>query len=41
MGLAVNRAENRHEVPALVWQGGMRKLDDLLPNFGEVKGTDK
>ena len=20
-------------VPALVWQGGMRKLDDLLPNF--------
>ena len=27
--------------PALVWQGGMRKLDDLLPNFGEVKGTDK
>ena len=23
--------------PALVWQGGMRKLDDLLPNFSEVK----
>ena len=27
--------------PALVWNGGMRKLDDLLPNFSEVKGTDK
>ena len=27
--------------PALVWNGGMRRLDDLLPNFGEVKGTDK
>ena len=27
--------------PALVWNGGMRKLDDLLPNFGEVKGKDK
>ena len=27
--------------PALVWQGGMRKLDDLLPNFSEVKGRDK
>ena len=82
-GLAVNRAENRREVPvfaadeaknrgrtlelkncrvftddgrtnsvgvarlvmqpapALVWQGGMRKLDDLLPNFSEVKGKDK
>ena len=25
--------------PALVWQGGMRKLDDLLPNFSETKGT--
>ena len=24
--------------PALVWQGGMRKLDDLLPNFNEMKG---
>ena len=24
-------------VPALVWQGGMRKLDDLLPNFSGVK----
>ena len=77
-GLAVNRAENRHEVPvfaadeaknrgrtlelrncrvfepgrtnligtarlvlqpapALVWEGGMRKLDDLLPNFSGVK----
>ena len=23
--------------PALVWQGGMRKLDDLLPNFSGVK----
>ena len=23
--------------PALVWQGGERKLDDLLPNFSEVK----
>ena len=27
--------------PALVWQGGMRKLDDLLPNFSEVKGKEK
>ena len=27
--------------PALVWQGGERKLDDLLPNFSEVKGKDK
>ena len=27
--------------PALVWQGGMRKLDDLLPNFSGVKGKDK
>ena len=24
--------------PALVWEGGMRKLDDLLPNFSEMKG---
>ena len=23
--------------PALVWNGGVRKLDDLLPNFSEVK----
>ena len=23
--------------PALVWQGGTRKLDDLLPNFSGVK----
>ena len=27
--------------PALVWEGGMRKLDDLLPNFSEMKGKDK
>ena len=27
--------------PALVWNGGMRKLDDLLPNFSEVKGNEK
>ena len=27
--------------PALVWNGGMRKLDDLLPNFSEVKGKEK
>ena len=27
--------------PALVWEGGMRKLDDLLPNFSEVNGRDK
>ena len=27
--------------PALVWNGGMRKLDDLLPNFREVKGEGK
>ena len=27
--------------PALVWEGGMRKLDDLLPNFSEAKGKDK
>ena len=81
-GLAVNRAENRREVPvfaadeaknrgrslelrncrvfepgrtnfvgtarlvmqpvpALVWQGGMRKLDDLLPNFSETEGKEK
>ena len=24
--------------PALVWEGGERKLDDLLPNFNEMKG---
>ena len=23
--------------PVLVWEGGMRKLDDLLPNFSEGK----
>ena len=23
--------------PALVWEGGMRKLDDLFPNFSETK----
>ena len=81
-GLAVNRVENRREVPvfaadearnrgralelkhcrvfepgrtnlvgtahlvvqpepALVWNGGMRKLDDLLPNFSETKGKEK
>ena len=28
-------------VPALVWDGGERKLDDLLPNFNETKGDDK
>ena len=28
-------------VPVLFWNGGMRKLDDLFPNFSEVKGTDK
>ena len=81
--LAVNRVENRHEVPvfaadearnrgrtlelsncrvfaddgstnsvgvaylvmqpapALVWQGGMRKMDDLLPNFSEVNKERK
>ena len=81
--LAVNRVENRHEVPvfaadearnrgralelsncrvfaddgstnsvgvaylvmqpapALVWQGGERKLDDLLPNFSEVNKERK
>ena len=81
--LAVNRVENRHEVPvfaadearnrgrtlelsncrvfaddgstnsvgvaylvmqpapALVWKGGMRKLDDLLPNFSEVNKERK
>lgn len=27
--------------PALVWEGGERKLDDLLPNFSEVKSTGK
>ena len=27
--------------PALVWEGGMRKLDDLLPNFSEVNGKEK
>ena len=27
--------------PALVWNGGMRKLDDLLPNFSEVKEKEK
>ena len=27
--------------PALVWEGGMRKLDDLLPNIAEVKGRGK
>ena len=27
--------------PVLVWNGGARKLDDLLPNFGELKGGDK
>ena len=27
--------------PALVWEGGMRKLDDLLPSFSEVKGREK
>ena len=27
--------------PALVWNGGMRKLDDLLPNFSESKGKEK
>ena len=27
--------------PALVWQGGARKLDDLLPNFSESKGKEK
>ena len=27
--------------PALVWEGGMRKLDDLLPNFSESKGKEK
>ena len=28
-------------VPILVWNGGMRKLDDLLPNFSEVKEKEK
>ena len=27
--------------PALVWNGGMRKLDDLLPNSSESKGKEK
>ena len=27
--------------PALVWEGGMRKLDDLLPNFCGVKEKEK
>ena len=82
-GLAVNRVENRREVPvfaadeaknrgrtlelrncrvfaddgstnlvgtahlvvqpepALIWNGGMRKLDDLLPNFSESTGKEK
>ena len=82
-GLAVNRAENRREVPvfaadaaknrgrslelkncrvfaddgstnfvgtarlvlqpapALVWNGGMRELNDLLPNVAELKDRDK
>ena len=81
-GLAVNRVENRREVPvfaadeaknrgrtlvlkncrvfepgrtnlvgvarlvvnpapALVWEGGELRLDDLLPNFNETKGVEK
>ena len=82
-GLAVNRVENRHEVPVfaadearnrgrvlelkncrvftddgrtnlvgvarlmvqpvpvLLWNGGMRKLDDLFPNFGGLKEKEK
>ena len=27
-------------VPALVWQGGMRKLDDLLPHFQAISETE-
>ena len=27
--------------PALVWQGGERKLDDLLPNFSGVKEIER
>lgn len=27
--------------PALVWEGGERKLDDLLPNFSEMKSKEK
>ena len=27
--------------PALVWEGGMRKLDDLLPNSSKAKMNDK
>ena len=27
--------------PALVWNGGVRELDDLLPNFSETKGKEK
>ena len=27
--------------PALVWNGGVRRLDDLLPNFSEAKDKDK
>ena len=27
--------------PALVWEGGMRKLDDLLPNFSGVKEIER
>ena len=27
--------------PALVWEGGELKLDDLLPNFNETKGEEK
>lgn len=27
--------------PALVWDGGELKLDDLLPNFSERKGSEK
>ena len=28
-------------VPVLFWNGGMRKLDDLFPNFNEKKGKEK
>ena len=28
-------------VPVLFWNGGMRKLDDLFPNFSGVKGKEK
>ena len=27
--------------PALVWEGGEPRLDDLLPNFNETKGEEK